>query len=328
MAHTKQNQRTPVKEQAGAVREILTSLRAADARLVERHPWLDRNDAIALFLYFASFAVIGLCGYAWWVGSLSAPFTIIGITLGLSVLHEMEHDLIHDLYLPNQAIRIPVLTTIWFAKASIDPWTRGRWHIWHHAVSGQEEDIEERLIGMGMPWGPRRVLITLLPAASLLVKPSLRRAFIKRAKNGGSRPNFEGPVGIKVITGLLAALPFVAIGGAIAGAAWAWPLLVLVVLPNTLRHSTIVIMSSNSHYADIQRGSILEQNQILDHPIFWPLQFFCWNFGATHVVHHFFVRQPFWRRTLIFRECRQSMVDHGVPANDFGSIGRANRRVA
>ena len=131
---------------------------------------------------------------------------------------------------------------------------------------------------------------------------------------------------LDVITAQLALLPFIAIGGLIAGATWAWPLLVLWVLPNTLRHATIVIMSSNSHYTATERGPLIEQNQILDHPMFWPLQVLCWNFGATHVVHHFLVRQPFWRRTLIFSGVRQILVDNGIPANDLGAFGRANER--
>jgi hypothetical protein len=115
------------------------------------------------------------------------------------------------------------------------------------------------------------------------------------------------------------------VGGWLAGAGWAAPLLVLWVLPNTLRHAAIVTMSSSSHYTDIERGQLVQQNQILDHPVLWLLQLFCWNFGATHVLHHFVVQQPFWRRTLVFGTVRATLVEHGVRANDLGSFGRANR---
>ena len=131
----------------------------------------------------------------WTTGALSTPWTVLGVALGLSVLHELEHDLIHDLYLPQPVIRLGVLTTIWLAKASIDPWTRGDWHRWHHAVSGQAEDIEERLIGLGLPWGPLRALITVLPAAAILLRPSIRQAFWHRAKEGGRRPRWTSPRG-------------------------------------------------------------------------------------------------------------------------------------
>ncbi len=307
------------------------ALRAADARLVEKRPWLSRDDAVAGGLFAGALVFIGVCICAWTTGALPTLLAICGIALGLSVFHELEHDLIHDLYLSHPVVRVGVLTTIWFGKASIDPWTRGRWHRWHHAVSGQDEDIEERLIGLGLRWGPLRLLITLLPLTSLVLKPRIRRAVRKRAEETGRRPNLQGPPGswvLLLVTAFFVTLPLIAIGGLLAGGTWAWPLLVLWVLPNTIRHTAIVIMSSNSHYIGIQRGSLLEQNQILDHPIFCPLQAFCWNFGATHVVHHFLVRQPFWRRTLIFRSVRQVLVDEGVPANDLKTFRRANRRHA
>ncbi|MFP6685520.1 MAG: fatty acid desaturase, partial [Polyangiaceae bacterium] len=150
-----------------------------------------------------------------------------------------------------------------------------------------------------------------------------------RVKEGGGQPDLRTPRGwwfVHLLTALLAAATFVAIAGAIAGASWAEALLVLWVLPNTLRHGAIVTMSANSHYFKIERSVLVEQNQIIDHPLFWPLQLFCFNFGATHVVHHFFVRQPFWRRTLIFRRVRPTLLRHGVPLNDLGTFARANRR--
>jgi hypothetical protein len=96
------------------------------------------------------------------------------------------------------------------------------------------------------------------------------------------------------------------------------------VLPNLLRHSAIVFMSSNSHYTAIPRHSLLHQNQILDHPLFWPLQVFCWNFGATHVLHHLVVKQPFWRRTICFSQVRQVLIANGIRHNDLGTFLRAN----
>jgi fatty acid desaturase len=232
------------------------------------------------------------------------------------------------MYLHHPVVRDVVLLTIWFSKTSLDPWKRGRLHLWHHAVSGQEEDVEERLIGMGMKWGPSRILMTLVPPLSLLLMPGFRRTIRARVAEGGRKPELQTPEWGPLRTGLNAlffSLPFIGLGGLLIGAGWAWPLLVLWVLPNLLRHTAIVIMSSNSHYVGIQRGVLVEQNQILDHWIFWPLQLLCWNFGATHVVHHFFVRQPFWRRTLVFPEVRPVMVEHGVRANDLGSFRRANQ---
>ena len=318
---------TPVLPSSEGTRRIRKAIRLADEQLTERHPWLGRDNAVAFGLFAGAVLAIGLIAVAWFQGVLPTVLAVLGIALAISVLHELEHDLIHDLYLPQPVLRFGVLVTIWWAKASLDPWSRGRLHLWHHVVSGQEEDLEERLIGMGMPWGLRRALITLLPAAGIVVLPGLLRALRARRKEGRRIPNLRGPGWhVDLVNAVLILLPFVGVGGLIAGQAWAWPLLVLWVLPNLVRHAAIVFMSANSHYVGIRRGMVMEQNQILDHPVFWPLQFLCWNFGATHVVHHFFVQQPFWRRTLVFGDVRPVMVDNGVPANEFGSFLRANQR--
>jgi hypothetical protein len=311
-----------------ATHRVRKAIRQADARLLEKHPWLGWDNAMALGFFLT--ALLGAAGLAvaWFQGTLPAWVAIIGIAWTVSILHEMEHDLIHDLYLPHPVVRTGVLGTIWFAKGSLDPWTRGYMHRWHHIVSGQEEDIEERLIGLGMPWGPLRVLITLVPPFSIVLRPGLGRAVRARAAEGGRRPDpraHRAPLALVVVNAVLMLLPTISLVAWLLGAAWAWPVLVLWAIPNTLRHAAIVILSTNSHYVGIPRGSVVEQNQVLDHPIFWPLQIFCWNFGATHVLHHFLVRQPFWRRTLVFSEVRPSLLDNGVRANDLGSFTRANQ---
>ena len=313
-----------------ATSTIRAAIRNADEQLIERHPWLGRDDAVAMAFFVGSVALICACVVAWTVGWLPTVVTIVLIALGISVLHEMEHDLIHDLYLSQPVVRTVVLTTIWFAKASLDPWKRGRLHLWHHKVSGQGEDVEERLIGMGMPWGIVRVLLTIFPPVGWVVMSGVRDAIRARVAEGARRPEMDPPMNRyrKPLNVLFLSLPIVSMVAWGLGAAWAWPVLVLWMLPNILRHVCIVLMSANSHYVDIPRGSLVEQNQILDHWMFWPFQFMCWNFGATHVVHHFFVRQAFWRRTLVFREVRQVMVDNGVRANDLVSFANANRRVA
>lgn len=314
---------------ASSTRDVLAHLRQADADLVARVPLLGRDDLVAGAFFLGAVGLFGISAAAWTLGVLPALPAIVLIAFALSTLHELEHDLIHDLYLRHPVVRLVVLATIWLGKASLDPWSRGRIHRWHHAVSGQSEDIEERLIGLGMKWGLARLLVTLLPAASVAAVPSIRRAVIKRKKAGGKIPDLRTPGWfrlVKAVNTLFLLLPLLALGGWLAGAAWAVPLLVLWVLPNTIRHVAIVTMSSNSHYTGIQRGKLVEQNQILDHWLFLPLQLFCWNFGATHVVHHFLVQQPFWRRTVVFGRVRGVLEAHGVPVNDLGTFGRANRR--
>jgi len=312
-----------------ATKTIRAAIRAADQALVAEHPWTGRDDAVALGAF--ALAVLASCGIgvAWWLGALPTALAVVGMMLTVSVLHELEHDLLHDLYLRNPVARALVLGVIWLFKGNLDPWTRGPMHRWHHVASGQIDDIEERLIGLGLPWGPQRLLLTFLTPASLLRHPALKRAVRARVAAGLRSPDVRAyriPPGFILANAVLFLAPLAAFVGVAMGQAWAWPLFVLWALPNLLRHAAIVTMSSNSHYVGIDRGDVVTQNQILDHWMFWPLQVFCWNFGATHVLHHFVVRQPFWRRTLVFGRVRQVLVDNGVRANDLGTFGRANHR--
>ncbi|GEM_PF-6271721 len=307
---------------------VRAAIRREDEALVVAHPWLGRDDSVAAGGFVVALALWGALAAGWTTGWIPTVLAIVGIGLAISVLHELEHDLIHDLYLRNPATRLLLFTVIWVSKGSLDPWSRGHMHRWHHVASGQEDDIEERLIGLGLPWGPLRLLIALWPPIGLVLQPGLKRTVRARLAAGHRGPDpraYQFAPHLLLGNALLFGMPVVAVVAWLQGAAWALPLLVLWVLPNTLRHGCIATLSANSHYVDIRRGSVVEQNQVLDHPLFWPLAVMSWNFGATHVVHHYLVRQPFWRRTLVFPRVRQVLIDAGVPHNDLGTFRRANR---
>ena len=52
---------------------------------------------------------------------------------------------------------------IWVAKLGANPWFRKKLHLQHHTVSGQDDDAEERLIGLGLPMGMKRMAVTVHP---------------------------------------------------------------------------------------------------------------------------------------------------------------------
>ncbi len=319
------------------VRAINKAIRAEERRLRERHGWLGRQDLLGVSIWLGSLVAMGLVATGFLLGVLPWWVAVPLMTLPLSLLHELEHDLIHDLYLSGRKRAQDVLFLgIFLAKGSMDPWLRRVLHLRHHKRSGQKTDVEERLIGLGLPYGPKRLLMTLVPAFVAMVVPELiadikaeRRAH--RERTGQKAPRVlphRGPLGrlAGLVGTLFALLPFVAVGGWFAGAAWATPLLVLYVLPNTLRHFSIALVSSSSHYyGDLAENDVFVQNQILDHPAFWPLQLFCFNFGATHVLHHYVVPQPFYLRQLVAWGVRDELVAQGVRRNDLGTFGRANR---
>ena len=65
-------------------------------------------------------------------------------------------------------------------------------------------------------------------------------------------------------------------------------------IPSTVSSST----QSNppTHPLHPNTQDVFFQTQILDHWLLYPFQLFCFNFGATHIMHHFVTRQPFYLR--------------------------------
>jgi len=96
-----------------------------------------------------------------------------------------------------------------------------------------------------------------------------------------------------------------------------------------VRQSALQLVSSYEHYyGDIPARDVFFQTQVITAPITWPAQIFCCFFGATHILHHYAVRQPFYLRTLVFPGVVEVLRREGVRFNDFGSIGRGNRWAA
>jgi hypothetical protein len=103
-------------------------------------------------------------------------------------------------------------------------------------------------------------------------------------------------------------------------------LVVVWVAPNVLRSFCLHFVSSNMHYyGDIEPRNTIQQTQVWNAPWLLPLQLFCFNFGATHGIHHFVVQEPFYLRQLVASASHEVMRRHGVRFNDFGTFRRNNR---
>ena len=72
------------------------------------------------------------------------------------------------------------------------------------------------------------------------------------------------------------------------------------------------------------RNKLLHQTQVINVWLSWPFQLFCFNFGATHSIHHFVVNETFYNRQLIIRKAHEIMKAGGVPFNDVQSFLRNN----
>ena len=101
---------------------------------------------------------------------------VLVVAFSSSVLHELEHDIIHNLFFKkNLAAQNIILYCIWFVKLHGNPWMRRDLHLKHHIVSGQLNDAEERLIGLGQYAGFTRLIMSIHPFAQIFVLQTLRK---------------------------------------------------------------------------------------------------------------------------------------------------------
>lgn len=322
------------QDRTRAIREVI---HAEEGRLRAAYPWLAHQSLLGLSCFLACLIAMAAVSALYLQGHLAWWLAVPLLAFPISLLHELEHDLIHDLYFRRRAwVQHVMFAAIWFSKLSLNPWYRRKLHLQHHRVSGQDDDIEERLIGLGLPFGFLRLLVTIHPMGGLLLFRGIKRdvpefqpwrltllSFPTYTLFNVISVSFLGYVWMQLhwpfADGIAQILP-----------AWGWPwardLTVLLVLPNVLRQACLVFMSSSSHYyGDIPERDIFVQNQILNHWWFLPLQLFCCNFGATHVIHHYVISQPFYLRQMVARAALAEMARQGTRTNDLGTFARANR---
>jgi len=303
-------------------------------------PFLQYQDALGASIMIAAITGMIASGTLWYAGLLSPWISIPLSAFFASLIHEIEHDLIHTLYFRhNKLIHNTLMALCWLARPlTINPWIRRRLHLNHHKHSGTATDIEERAITNGERWNGWRLLMMFDGMASILVRafrgPAQQRSFVLKR-------------------GLLAYLP-------LGLAAWlCWYVFVIahalqwfaqllnlpqppqtaqvflhlidiitvtLLAPNLLRSFSINLISSNMHYyGDIEPGNVVQQTQFLMPWWLLPFQAFCFNFGGTHAIHHFVVGQPFYLRQIIAGKVRPLMRAEGVRHNDTASLTRANR---
>ena len=277
-------------------RRIRRWIRRGETRLVARVPGLSHQDAIGATLFALS--VLGMVGLGWlyWLGRIPAWVCLLGNAFLASILHEIEHDLIHFLYFKRRPfVHNAMMLFVWVFRGNVPHgWYRRNIHFHHHGASGTPTDVEERLLGLGMPWGIRRFLISVdgfmafLLNASRLEReiPGFRRVDLALA----ALPVYPVFVGVLVsfclyhvelAVGLTPSVILQTLYPVIAVLALAW------VFPNYLRQAALQIVSSNVHYYEDVR-SIHEEDagltsvllvaapavllQLWDHPQLPPLR--------------------------------------------------------
>ncbi|MEX6502046.1 fatty acid desaturase [Pseudomonas zhanjiangensis] len=321
---------------------IRQTVMAHGAELRRRYPLLQHQDALGAGIL--AFALAGMLGsaalylggvLAWWACLLLNAFFA-------SLTHELEHDLIHSMYFRKR--RVPhnlMLALVWLARPStINPWIRRHLHLNHHKVSGSEQDLEERAITNGEPWGLARLLMVGDNVMASLIRTlraptwAHKRAILWRTLrvyaplallNWGTWYLFLGFHLVDFAAGALGA-PIAWSASTLETMNIVDSAVVVLVGPNVLRTFCLHFVSSNMHYyGDVEPGNVIQQTQVLNPWWLWPLQAFCFNFGSSHAIHHFVVKEPFYIRQLTVPFAHRVMREMGVRFNDVGTFARANR---
>jgi len=322
---------------------IIKSIRSANRALLERYPILNHQDAIGLAITIVGAVGMVVVSLAYLRGWISAWVAVPANAFLASLLHEVEHDLIHELYFPySRWMQYIMFGIVWaFRGNTLSPWARKSLHLNHHKFSGRPHDVEERLIGNGMPTGWKRLLAMVDQPMSLLINWNRLR---KDAPNNfRMRRLVLGSLPVQFVFQLLW---YVFLGStlAVAGAhilavfhvpvhsSLSWismvhealvPVAVVWLFPNFIRQASLQIISSSMHYYGNVEG-VTQQTQILTAWYLFPLQIFCCNFGSTHSIHHFVVNQPFYLRQIVASAVHPVMKDCGILENDLSSNSRAN----
>jgi fatty acid desaturase len=322
-----------------ASREICRAIRQSDAALRQTYPFLKHQDLIGAIIFTGSLSLVALFSYLYLIGYLPVLLTIILIALPISFLHELEHDIIHNLYFKQYRwLQNIMFFFIWIAKLHGSPWYRRQLHLKHHLLSGQVNDAEERLIGLGLTPNYKRMAVSLHPFGGLLVSTEISRD--AKYLNETTMKLKNAPTALIFLfltrTYLTYQILFLIYSyfnydiNTIYGMNKFYPIIhaltICICLPNLLRQGCLVLMSNSCHYyGDIPLNTVYYQNQILDSWFVLPFQLFCCNFGATHIIHHYVVSQPFYIRHFTGRSIKDMMVKLGIRNNDFGILWRNNR---
>lgn len=326
----------------------------AGKEIREKYPILKHQNAIGFSIFLLSVSAIFLMSYLFLVGKVSVWVMIFSNAFWMSLLHELEHDLIHFQYFQKKKIIQDFMLFVgWILRPlTVNPWIRRHLHFHHHKYSGTLHDVEERGVTNGEKWGIMRLIKTPDLLLGGILRMHILAHDIKSEVKKGNLPRsqalkFKKFSSVSLLPfGLLTyfiwyffLIHFVIIGFTnlfnITYASPAWslnllsivsPFVYIIIIPNLIRQFCLHFITSNMHYfGDVESGNIMQQTQVLTAWWTFPFQLFCFFFGHTHAIHHFVVNETFYIRHFTRKRAHEVMKQEGVRFNDIGTFKRANR---
>ncbi|MEM0910228.1 MAG: fatty acid desaturase [Pseudomonadota bacterium] len=317
------------------IKAIVQAIKAEDRRLRKKYPILSHQNTIGLLITFAALAcMIGLATL-YYFDVIPAWLCIFLSAIVASISHEVEHDLIHKQYFSKQPIvHNFMMLLVWIMRPNtINPWYRRELHLNHHAVSGTDQDLEERLVGNGIKNPFMRFLVIVDGLIGLIVNS---RRYSREIKGFSFFKvlNAAFPIAtayfIVLYTFLLFHLTSLFLPMSDISPSWLLAtmdvfsfLMVVLIAPNIIRSVSLNFVTSSMHYYG-NVTNLYEQTHVITSRWFAPFHLFCFNFGKTHTIHHYAPNQPFYLRQLVSHKIHKVMKEHGVRFNDFASLRNAN----
>jgi len=273
------------------------------------------------FFFLLSIILNVLISFLFFKACLSWYWAVIICTFMMSLSHEIEHDLFHELYFKNNKyVQKIIMLLITLHKLHISSFWRKGVHLRHHVKSGEEDDIEERILGLGDANLFRRLLALIHPFGTSIYAIILAKKF-KEFSFFSALIHITPSLVIMHTIFILYFLPNNFITIDLAGTlffCWAIPALV--------RHFFLTLITTLSHYQtdEKDRYKITKQVQVNDHPLYFIINIFTFNFGKTHALHHFYINDPFFIR-LFYSKKLINKICETVPRNDFKVITNGNK---
>ncbi|MFM8243706.1 MAG: fatty acid desaturase [Crocinitomicaceae bacterium] len=331
------------------IKRITLAIRQEHERLRSTYSWLKFQNFIGFGLLIVSTSMILCFSWLWHIELISTWFLVIWVAFWTSILHELEHDLIHGLYFKKSKFITNVMFgVVWiFRPLTLNPWIRKYWHHHHHQHSGKVIDIEERGVTNGERWSLKRLIMTPDLLLSFLFRCVRIFKEIKTEFKSGNlskkdmkmlrKTLFFGfmPIGIPaylifyfwIFLGVSSwfGIEIMESTLLVKWSSFNDPLIYVLILPNYIRQFCLHFITSNMHfYGDVEDGDMCRQTQVLNAWWTWPFQLFCFNFGSTHSIHHFVVNEPFYTRQMSVKRAHLIFRKEGVKFNDTASFNRAN----
>ncbi|WP_158971864.1 fatty acid desaturase [Paraglaciecola sp. L3A3] len=321
------------------IREIVSYIKSQESDLRSRVPFLAQQNTLGLTILLLSVLGFVATGVLYFYAVIPAWLCIVVAALFASIAHEIEHDLIHQLYFKsNAAMYNFMMFMVWVIRPNtISPWYRKNIHLNHHKTSGTSQDIEERLVGNGIKSHALRFLVICDGLLGLIIR---NKQFSREIKGYQFFSLFNAGLPLTTVYYMLIyvfllfhGVNFIAESATIAINYPVWLLnlmqwvnfiMVVWVVPSFLRAACLNFVTSSMHYYGAA-FNLIKQTQVLNHWAYLPFQAFCCNFGNTHTIHHFVPNQPFYIRQLISKKVNQLLKDKGIRFNDLASISSANR---